>query len=77
MASLANDDTPPAKRLKQSTIEALEEETPLDNAYDDNYYNDTPLRQEIIALLRSKGGKANNHDANGSWVGYYNGDLND
>ena len=26
MASLANDDTPPAKRLKQSTIEALEEE---------------------------------------------------
>ncbi len=30
--------------------------TPLDFAYE---YNTSPLRQEIIALLRSKGGKAN------------------
>ena len=36
--------------------------TPLDSAY---RYNHSPLRQEIIALLRSKGGKANCHDENG------------
>ena len=40
--------------------------TPLDCAY----YNDSPIRQEIIALLRSKGGKANNFDENGRHVGY-------
>ena len=47
--------------------------TPLDNAY---AYNDSPLRQEIIALIRSKGGKANYYDENGRDVGYGNGDLN-
>ena len=47
--------------------------TPLDLAYDNN---DSPLRQEIIALLRSKGGKANRYDANGRNVGGGNGDLN-
>ena len=47
--------------------------TPLDYAYE---YNDSPLRQEIIALLRLKGGKANYHDENGRYVGYGNGDLN-
>ena len=46
--------------------------TPLDYAY----RNDSPIRQEKIALLRSKGGKANCHDANGRNVGYGNGDLN-
>ena len=46
--------------------------TPLDCAY----LNDSPLRQEIIALLRSKGGKANCHDENGRNVGPGNGDLN-
>ena len=46
--------------------------TPLDSAY---HNNDSPLRQEIIALLRSKGGKANEHDANGRHVGRGNGDL--
>eukprot|EP00942_MAST-04A_sp_MAST-4A-sp1_P002141 g2141.t1 len=40
--------------------------TPLDNAYRNNY---SPLRQDIIALLRSKGGKANWFDANGRRVG--------
>ena len=30
----------------------------------------------MIALLRSKGGKANYYDANGRWVGEGNGDLN-
>ena len=49
------------------------EYTPLDSAYFDN---DGPLRQEIIALLRSKGGKANKFDENGRRVGDGNGDLN-
>ncbi len=47
--------------------------TPLDCAY---HYNRSPLRQEVIALLRSKGGKANCFDENGRWVGRGNGDLN-
>eukprot|EP00942_MAST-04A_sp_MAST-4A-sp1_P009478 g9478.t1 len=49
------------------------EYTPLDNAY---AFNDSPIRQEIIALIRSKGGKANYHDENGRDVGEGNGDLN-
>ena len=48
--------------------------TPLDDAYD---HNDSPIRQEIIALLRLKGGKANCFDENGRNVGRGNGDLND
>ena len=36
--------------------------TPLDVVY---RWNGSPLRQEIIALLRSKGGKANCFDENG------------
>ena len=48
-------------------------ETPLDRAY---FYNRSPIKQEIIALIRSKGGKANYHDATGRWVGDGNGDLN-
>ena len=48
--------------------------TPLDCAY---INNDSPIRQEIIALLRLKGGKANYHDENGRDVGEGNGDLND
>ena len=47
--------------------------TPLDWAY---RHNDSPIRQEIIALLRSKGGKANYFDENGRNVGEGNGDLN-
>ncbi len=46
--------------------------TPLDLAY----YNESPIRQEIIALIRSKGGKANEHDVNGRRVGDGNGELN-
>ena len=46
--------------------------TPLDRAY----FNRSPIRQEIIALIRSKGGKANNYDENGRYVGAGNGDLN-
>ena len=47
--------------------------TPTDLAY---YFNHSPSRQEIIAFLRSKGGKANCHDENGRDVGPGNGDLN-
>ena len=49
------------------------QKTPLDWAY----VSRSPLRQEIIALLRSKGGKANYFDENGRHVGKGNGDLND
>ncbi len=48
--------------------------TPLDFAC---LRNESPISQEIIALLRSKGGKANDFDENGRYVGYGNGDLND
>ena len=47
--------------------------TPLDEAY---HNNRSPIRQEIIALLRLKGGKANRFDENGRFVGHGNGDLN-
>ena len=47
--------------------------TPLDYAYG---RNDSPIKQEIITLLRSKGGKANAFDENGIAVGKGNGDLN-
>ena len=30
--------------------------------------NRSPIRQEIIALLRSKGGIANNYDENGNFI---------
>ena len=46
--------------------------TPLDFAY----HNRSPIQQEIIALLRTKGGKANYHDEIGRNVGEGNGDLN-
>ena len=48
--------------------------TPLDYAY---RHNRSPISQEIIALLRLKGGKANWFDENGRMVGRGNGDLND
>eukprot|EP00942_MAST-04A_sp_MAST-4A-sp1_P013428 g13428.t1 len=47
--------------------------TPLDLAY---RLNHSPIRQDTIALLRLKGGKANYHDAHGRYVGDGNGDLN-
>ena len=45
----------------------------MDHAYHDNH---SPIRQEIIALLRTKGGKANCYDENGRNIGPSNGDLN-
>ena len=47
--------------------------TPLDYAYE---CNKSPVKQKIIYLIRSKGGKANYHDENGINVGEGNGDLN-
>jgi ankyrin repeat protein len=47
--------------------------TPLDRAY---IFNHSPIRQEVIALLRLKGGKGNRFDENGRNVGEGNGDLN-
>ena len=49
-------------------------ETVLDLAY---RYNNSPIKQEIIDLIRSKGGKANHHDENGNDVAKGNCDLND
>ena len=48
-------------------------ETLLDAVY---RYNDSPIKQEIIDLIRSKGGKANCYDGNGRDVGAGNGDIN-
>ena len=46
--------------------------THLDLAYKSN----SPIKQEIITLIHSKGGKANHFDENGRNVGKGNGDLN-
>ena len=47
--------------------------TPLDWAYN----NDSPIKNDIVSLLRKYGGKANNYDKNGKSVGKGKGDLND
>ena len=64
--------------LNNMSLDSINQEsnygnTPLDFCYE---CNRSPIRQEIIALLRSKGGKANCHDGNGRDVGPGNGDLN-
>ena len=48
--------------------------TPLDMAYRNN---NSPIKNEIVSLLRKYGGKANKYDKNGNKVGKGNGDLND
>ena len=48
--------------------------TPLDYAYD---LNKSPIKNEIVSLLRKYGGKANIYDKNGNWKGKGKGDLND
>eukprot|EP00944_MAST-04C_sp_MAST-4C-sp1_P013266 g13266.t1 len=48
--------------------------TPLDHAYD---YNKSPIKKDIVSLLRKYGGKANWWDKNGNYVGKGKGDLND
>ena len=49
-------------------------ETPLDYAYG---YNRSPIKNDIVSLLRKYGGKANYYDKNGNYVGKGKGDLND
>ena len=48
--------------------------TPLDYAYE---YNKSPIKNEIVSLLRKYGGKGNKYDKNGNLVGKGKGDLND
>ena len=59
--------------FKAAHLDEENGETPLDKAYG---RNESPISQEIIARLRSKGGKANCFDENGRHVGIGNGDLN-
>ena len=54
--------------LNNMSMDSIKQETnygftPLDNCY---AYNRSPIRQEIIALLRSKCGIANDYDENGN-----------
>ena len=51
--------------------------TPLDCAYEYNNLNNSPIKNEIVSLLRKYGGKANKYDKNGNEVGKGKGDLND
>ena len=65
--------------LKKMPLESINKKnnrwgyTPLDNAY----YNGSPIKNDIVQLIRQHGGKANYHDRNGKWVGKGKGDLND
>ena len=58
--------------LNHLTIDSINKtdsdgETPLDTCYEHN--NHSPIKQEIIALLRSKGGIANKYDdENGEYI---------
>ena len=64
--------------------EALTRVDDINKLYDDDftlldgvyYHSESPIKQEIIDLIRSKGGKANYYDADGRDVGVGNGDLN-
>ena len=56
--------------LNHLTIDSINKEdndgeTPLDCCY---AYNESPIKQEFIALLRTKGGIANKYDENGNWI---------
>ena len=60
---------------KQSSIKRIHYGyTPLDYAYE---HNKSPIKNEIVSLLRKYGGKANKYDKNGNKVGKGKGDLND
>ena len=54
--------------------ENIDGETPLDNCY---RFNDSPIQEEIIALLRTKGGIANLFDENGNFIGSSDEDEDD
>ena len=64
--------------LKKMPLESINKkdsdgETPLDWAYN----NGSPIKNDIVQLIRQHGGKANKHDRNGKKVGIGKGDLND
>ena len=64
--------------LKKMPLESinkmdLDEGTALDGAY----LNDSPIKNDLVQLIRQYGGKANWYDRNGRLVGKGNGDLND
>ena len=68
--------------LKKMSLESINKKarylgkgfTPLDFAYK---WNDSPIKNNIVQLIRQHGGKANHYDRNGKWVGDGKGDLND
>jgi hypothetical protein len=64
--------------LTRMTLDSINKKTsggytPLDRAYSNNR---SPIKQKIIDLIRSKGGKGNYYDASGWNAGEGNGDLN-
>ena len=64
--------------LKKMSLESINKKdwhgyTPLDWAY----YNSSPIKNDMVQLIRQHGGKANWHDRNGKKVGKGKGDLND
>ncbi len=65
--------------LKKMPLESINKKnggrsTPLDDAYG---HNVSPIKNDIVQLIRQYGGKANWFDRNGRLVGEGNGDLND
>jgi len=64
--------------LKKMPLESINKkntwgDTPLDYAY----YNGSPIKNDLVQLIRQHGGKANWYDRNGKRVGEGKGDLND
>lgn len=64
--------------LKKMSLESINKKdwdggTALDGAY----LNDSPIKNDLVQLIRQYGGKANWYDRNGRLVGKGNGDLND
>ena len=64
--------------LKKMPLESINKNkygglTPLDCAY---RYNGSPIKNDIVQLIRQHGGKANWYDRNGEKLGEGKGDLN-
>ena len=60
-------------KLSESNADGEYESTPLDLVYD--VRNKSPIKNDIIELLRGHDGKASYHDKSGAWVGYGKGDA--
>ena len=60
-------------KLSESNADGEYESTPLDLVYD--IRNKSPIKNDIIELLRGHDGKASYHDKSGAWVGYGKGDA--